>query len=290
MRAMLLFFSAFATRMAMATPPDTDALAAWFAGACTTPAISVLPDIDPVTLDQPVKTPTMALAIQLSSTAMYLEGRSTAMAQLPDALQEHVDRARMLEQASTDSSFRFNARLLLILSGDAPGDALLQILDLADRIGFETVEFYFRTAQTAPIPELLNAADVAELLAELAPLGPTERQQRMVARITPLVDACAELQPVFGAISMASLHSRCEIMIRGFPSALKACNDPALSQKLYMHLYQMVSPMDQPAATTVTLSLQPDGQPLQVAEGDTWQTLHEQVVSRDGGTLRAGAQ
>lgn len=44
------------------------------------------------------------------------------------------------------------------------------------------------------------------------------------------------------------------------------------------------------AATTVTLSLQPDGQPLQVAEGDTWQTLHEQVVSRDGGTLRAGAQ
>jgi len=287
---MNILLIALAAHTTASASPELDALSSWFSDTCSSSTSSVITYIEPITLSRSVKEPTLAMAIQLSSTELYLEGHSTSIEQLSDELQERVDQARMLEQMSIDQSFRFNARLLLILAADAPGDVLVQILEMASRMGFVAVEFYFSTDQVISAPELLNPADVEALLAELAPLGPAERQQQMIARLTPLISACPALESVFETLSFASVHQRCEVMTNGFPPVLKACNDPALSRELYMLLSQMARPMDQAPGTTVTLTLQPDGMPLQVAEGDTWQTLHQQVLSRDGGTLSVGSQ
>ena len=123
------------------------------------------------------------------------------------------------------------------------------------------------------------------LIAELTPLSTTDRQRLVVGRIQPLITACPSLDPVFSALSMASLEARCSVMASGFPPALKECGKPEVSQQLYMLLYQTVSPMGQPLPTTVTLTLSHDGEPLLIGDGDTWQTLYPQVLERDGGSL-----
>lgn len=246
-----------------------DALRQATEGSCGDFAV-VAPRVELVQLDRELPPPELAVSVELGAE-WSIDGAmvGTDLDALHQALVDKATTAKELSERA-GPGFAFEGELLLLVPPDTPARTVLQVLEVAHRARFTEVRFVVRT-RPSDEPDLLDAANAADLRARLEGRPPDMTQVLLAEEMSELVAACPGAQRTFSAVARASADMKCPLLMAGLADALPRC--PLTDGEKVITLAQLITSSGTWEYGTLELSLDPRGTRYEVDLSADWSTL-----------------